>query len=86
MIISKFYAAYAVRHWVSHKDIVEEADTYEKAWEIAQSYLCDDDDDGVFINVDGEWYRVWGRDRHSQALVVSEESAGWNTAYVSNWY
>jgi hypothetical protein len=86
MIINKFYAAYAYRKCVSPKDIVGEADTYEKAWDLAVSYLCDDDDEGVFINVDSEWYRVWGRDPHSQALVVSKEYAGWNKAYVSEWY
>ena len=86
MIIDKFYAAYAVRHFVGHEDIVGEASTYKEAWELARSYLCDDDDDGVFINVNGEWYRVWGRDPHSQALVVSKECEGWNTAHVSEWY
>ena len=86
MIIGKFYAAYAVHRFVSHKDIVGETSTYEEARKLAHSYLCDDDDDGVFINVDGEWYRVWCRDTHSQALIVSKECERWNTAYVSEWY
>ena len=86
MIIDKFYAAYAVHKAVTHEDIVDEASTYEEAWNLAFSYLCDDDDDGVFINVNNEWFRVWGRDPHSQALVVSKENAGWIDAYVSEWY
>ena len=86
MIINKFYAAYAVRHFVSHKDIVGEANTFEEADALAKSYLCDDDDEGVFVKVRGLWYRVWGRDPDTNGLVVSDEYGGWDTASVRKWY
>ena len=86
MKIDRFYVAYAIRHWVSHNDIFDFEFTYEAANERAENQLVDDDDAGVFVSVDGKWYRVWGRDNLSQALVVSAEYDGWNKAYVSEWY
>ena len=85
-VINEFYAAYAVRHFVTHEDIVGEAkETFEEAEEYANSFLFDDDDSGVFTNVDGKWYRVWDRDEKTGALIVSEELAGWINATLVNW-
>ncbi len=86
MIINKFYAAYAIRHFVSSKDIIGEAKaTFEEAEEYADDFLCDDDDSGVFINVNNQWYRVWGRNKETGTLIVSEEYEGWKNAYTTNW-
>ncbi len=85
-VINEFYAAYAIRHFVSHEDIIGEAKkTFEEAEEYANSFLCDDDDSGVFTNVDNKWYRVWGRDEKTGTLIISEEYAGWIDAAPVNW-
>ena len=86
MVIDKFYVAYAWRKDAMPTDIVEECDTYEYAERIAYEYLCDDDDSRVWIIVDGKWYCVFGRDRLSDRLIVSEGVVSAKDAYVSEWY
>ena len=86
MNIERFYVAYAYRAWADHNHIEKEVETFEEAERIAFEMLFDDDDSTVLINVDGQWYTVWGRDPHSQALVVSKEYDDARNAYVSNWY
>jgi hypothetical protein len=48
----KFFSAYAVRHFVTTNDILEMHDTFEQAYDQALSYLCDDDDAGVFCLIE----------------------------------
>lgn len=87
MIITKFYIAYAPDREVTHKDIVDVADTLKEAERLAYERLSGGGDDaGVFINVDNKWYFVFGRDRLSGRLIVSEDVISVVDAYVSDWY
>ena len=86
MIITEFHVAHAYDKVLGPEDIVETADSLKEAERIAWEYLCDDDDSRVWINVDGKWYCVWGRDRLSDRLIVSEGVVSATDAYVSEWY
>ena len=85
MIIDKFYVAYAWRKDAMPEDIVKECDTYEHAEQVAWEYLIDDDDSRVWINVDGRWYCVWGRDEGTHKLIVSDDTVSWISSYVSDF-
>ena len=86
MIITEFHVAYAYRKEATPEDIVNTVDNLREAERIAYEYLCDDDDSRVWINVDGQWYCVFGRDRLSDRLIVSEGMVNAKSAYVSEWY
>ena len=86
MIITEFHVAYAYRKDAMPEDIVDTVDNLREAERIAYEYLCDDDDSRVWINVDGKWYCVFGRDRLSDRLIVSEGMVNAKSAYVSEWY
>ena len=86
MKIDKFYVAYAVRKEAMPDSIFTICDTYEEAERMAYDCLCDDDDSRVWIYVDYIWYCVFGRDKHSQAFIVSKEEINCHKAYVSDWY
>ena len=88
MIITEFYVAYVFDREVTHEDIVDVADTLKEAERLAYERLSGrgGDDAGVFINVDNKWYFVFGRDRLSGRLIVSEGVISVADAYVSDWY
>ena len=86
MIITEFHVAYAYRKEATPEDIVDTVDNLREAERIAYEYLCDDDDSRVWINVDGKWYCVFGRDRLSDRLIVSDGVVSAKDAYVSEWY
>lgn len=76
----KYYPAYAIRHFVSHKDIINKSfDSYIKARRYAERLLIDDDDMGVFTKINGKWYRVWYR--KNEVLMVTEEYEGYSKAF-----
>ena len=85
MVIDKFYVAYAWRKDAMPEDIREECDTYEYAERVAWEYLIDDDDSRVWINVDGRWYCVWGRDKDTHKLIVSDDTVSWISSYISDF-
>lgn len=68
----KFYAAYTYRSFVGPRDIFSEYDTYEEAATRAYELLCDDDDAGVFINIDNKWYRVSDYNKETGKIVAYE--------------
>jgi hypothetical protein len=87
MIITEFYVAYVFDREVTHEDIVDVTDTLKEAERLAYERLSGGGDDaGVFINVDSKWYFVFGRDRLSGRLIVSEDVISVADAYVSDWY
>ena len=86
MIITEFHVAYAYRKDAMPEDIVDTVDNLREAERIAWEYLCDDDDSHVWIHVDGKWYCVFGCDRLSDRLIVSEGRVSAKDAYVSEWY
>lgn len=76
----KYYPAYAIRHFVDHKDIINKSfDSYIKARRYAERLLIDDDDMGVFTKINGKWYRVWYR--KNEVLMVTEEYDGFSKAF-----
>ena len=88
MIITEFYVAYVSEREVTHEDIVDVADTLKEAERLAYKRLSGrgGDDAGVFIKVDNKWYFVFGRDRFSDRLIVSEDVVSVADAYISDWY
>lgn len=86
MEIKQFFVAYSHRKDAMPEDIRVCCDTYEEAKYVADDFLCDDDDSRVWIQVDNVWYCVFGRDKYSQALIVSKEEINCHKAYVSEWY
>ena len=83
----EFYPAYACRKSVTHEDIVavEPYNTYEGANGKALSMRCDDDDCGVFTELDGEWVRVWGRNKDGEILVTNERGFACDGVTVSEF-
>ena len=68
-----FYPAYAIRHFVGTEDIMNHpCGIFEEAKEYAESWLCDDDDCGVFTQIDGEWYAVSHRDKETGMLIMNK--------------
>lgn len=69
-----FYPAYAYRHFVTTDDLMLDRPfyVYEEAAEYADSWLCDDDDCGVFTIIGGEWYAVHDRDQETGKLRVNK--------------
>lgn len=87
MIITEFFVAHAYGKEITPEDIVDTADSLKEAERLAyERFSGNGDDVGVFINVDGKWYFVFGRDRLSECLVVCEGPVSVANAYVSEWY
>ncbi len=88
MIITEFHIAYAYEREITVDDIVDTADSLKEAERRAYERLSGrgGDDAGIFINVDDEWYFVFGRDRLSDYLIVSKDRPSVADAYVSKWY
>ena len=87
MIITEFYVAHAYDKVLSPEDIVETVDSLKEAERLAYDRFSGHGDDVcVFIKVNDVWYFVYGRDRLSDHLVVSEYADSTSVAYVSEWY
>lgn len=71
-----YYAACATRRMITHKDIREEkpCSSYEEAADYENKFMHDDDDWGVIANMNGVWFRVWGRSASGELLVTDEGS------------
>ena len=87
MIITEFHIAHAYDKVLGLEDIVETTDSLKEAERLAYDCFSGHSDDVcVFIKVDDVWYFVYGRDRLSDHLVISEYADSASVAYVSEWY
>ena len=87
MIITEFYVAHAYDKVLGLEDIVKTADSLKEAERLAYDRFSGRGDDVcIFIKVDDVWYFVYGRDRLSDRLIVSEYADSTSVPYVSEWY
>ena len=75
-----------IKFW-GPEDIIETTDSLKEAERLAHDRFSGHGDDVcIFIRVGNAWYFVYGRDRLSDHLVVSEYADNTSVVYVSEWY